>query len=147
MSSALLRRAVVLTLLAAALPGAVAQASAPKKADDGAHLDLAPIGLPVHTGGKIKNYVFVQTRLVPGPGFDATRLREKEPYYRDALVRSAHRTTLNPAGDWTTLDRARLEATLLTEARRISGPKSVRAVILLNQTPRRRTGLPGSAPR
>ena len=36
-------------------------------------------------GGKIKNYVFVQVRLLPAPGADLIKLRVKEPHYRDAL--------------------------------------------------------------
>lgn len=105
------------------------------------HLELAPIGLPVIVSGKIKNYVFVQTRLLPAPGADLIKLREKEPYYRDALVRAAHRTPFNSAADWTLLDERRLEATLLAEARRISGPRSFSAAELVKQTPRRRTGM------
>jgi hypothetical protein len=69
------------------------------------------------------------------------KLREKEPYYRDALVRAAHRTALNKAGDLTALDEVRVEAVLLSEARRISGPKSFSRAELMRQTPRRRSGL------
>ena len=107
-----------------------------------AHLDLAPTGLPIIVGGRIKNYIFVQARLVPAPGADLIKLREKEPYYRDALVRAARRAPLGQAGDWTVVDKARFEAVLLAEARRISGPKSFARAELIKQTPRRRTGMP-----
>lgn len=105
------------------------------------HLELAPTGLPVIVNGKIKNYVFVQVRLLPAPGAELIKLRVKEPYYRDALVRAAHRAPFNSPADWTLLDEHRLEATLLAEARRISGPKSFKAAELVKQTPRRRTGM------
>jgi hypothetical protein len=56
-------------------------------------------------------------------------------------VRAAHRRPLNSDREWTQLDASRLEATLLAEARRISGPKSFKAAKLVKQTPRRRTGM------
>jgi hypothetical protein len=106
------------------------------------HLDLASTGLPIIVDGRVKNYVFVQARLMPAPGADLIKLREKEPYYRDALVRAAHRAPLSRAGDWTTVDKSRFEAILLAEARRISGSKSFARAELVAQTPRRRTGMP-----
>jgi hypothetical protein len=99
------------------------------------------MGLPLIDGGRVRNYVFVQTRLIPGPGADVMKLREQEPLYRDALVRAAHRSSFAAAGDWTAVDQARVEAVLLAEARRISGPKSFSRAQLVQQTPRRRTGI------
>jgi hypothetical protein len=133
----------IIVLLAAGLSASGAQASGKgdPKTSGPSHLELAAIGLPVIVGGKIKNYVFVQVQLLPTPGADLIKLREKEPYYRDALMRAAHRAPFNSAADWTQLDERRLEATLLAEARRISGPKSFQAAELLKQTPRRRTGM------
>ena len=43
--------------------------------------------------GKIKNYVFIHMRLKPSPAADITKLRAAEPYYRDSLIRAAHRTS------------------------------------------------------
>ena len=108
------------------------------------YLELSPMALPVISGGKVKNYVFIQARLLPGPGADLLRLREYEPYYRDALVRAAHRTHFNGPNDWTALDTQRVQAVLLTEARRISGPRAFSAAQVVRQTPRRRTGMPGT---
>ena len=146
MTTRTLHRAFAALVLAAALSAGGAQAGgAPKKGGEGtgagAHLDLAPTGLPIVVNGRVKNYVFIQARLVPGPGADLIALREKEPYYRDALVRAAHRGLLTNPNDWTMVDEARLEAILLAEARRISGPKSFSRADLLKQTPRRRTGM------
>ena len=143
-----LSRIMTAALLVLALGSGTAHAGGgAKKPEAGAgpaHLDLAPTGLPIIVGGRIKNYVFVQARLVPGPGADLIKLREKEPYYRDALVRAAHRAPLGQAGDWTAVDKARFESVLLAEARRISGPKSFARAELVSQTPRRRTGMPGA---
>ena len=141
-------RALLVASLVLGWAGSVHAAGGGKPPGKGpAYLDLAPTGLPVFVDGRVKNYVFIQVRLVPAPGADLIKLREKEPYYRDALVRAAHRTPFTRAGDWTVLDEARLEAVLLAEARRIGGARSFAAAELVRQTPRRRTGMPQRATR
>jgi len=147
MSFAILRPFCLL-LLVLAWGGSAQAAGAAKPAGKGpAFLELAPTGLPVIVDGRVKNYVFIQARLLPAPGADLIKLREKEPYYRDALVRAAHRTPFTKAGDWTVLDEAKLEAVLLAEARRIGGARSFSGAELVKQTPRRRTGMPQRAQR
>lgn len=139
--------AVCIAAAALVLASPPANAAGPTKGskDDGdRYVDLAPVGLPVIVNGTVRNYVFVQARLWPAPGADPAKLRAKEPYYRDALVRAAHRTPFTRAGDWTSLDTARVEAVLLAEARRIDGAKSFKSAAVLRQTPRRRTGMPGA---
>jgi hypothetical protein len=64
-----------------------------------------------------------------------------EPYYRDALVRAAHRQPFVRADDWTRVDDVRLKAVLLAEARRISGPKAFSSVEIKRQAPRRIAGM------
>ncbi|MDP8915612.1 MAG: hypothetical protein M3M95_00115 [Pseudomonadota bacterium] len=129
------------TLLAASPVSAGGGGGAAKGKEGGAYVDLAQMGLPIIVNGKIKNYVFVQMRLKPGGGADVIKLREKEPFYRDALIRAAHRASFGRADDWTVVDEARLEAVLLAEARRIAGPKAFAGAELLRQTPRKRTGM------
>ena len=48
--------------------------------------------MPIVVDGQLVNYVFVYVRLNLTSGANATRLREKEPFFRDALVRAGHRT-------------------------------------------------------
>lgn len=133
---------VLFAALALAAPASASGGGSADKAKTGGnHLDLAQMALPIVVNGKIKNYVFVQMRLKPAGGADLLKLRDKEPYYRDALIRAAHRVPFTRADDWTVVDEARLEATLLAEARRISGPRSFSAAELLRQTPRKRTGM------
>lgn len=126
----------------AASPALAAGGAAPKPGDAGGYVDLAQMGLPVIVDGKVRNYVFVQMRLKPGGGADIVKLREKEPFYRDALIRAAHRGAFSRADDWTVIDEARVEGALLAEARRIAGPKAFSAAELVRQTPRKRTGMP-----
>ena len=104
-------------------------------------LNIAGVGVPIIAGGRIRNYVFVTLRLTLGSGQTPEMMRAKEPYYRDALVRAAHRQPFTKADDWTVVDEARLKAVLLAEARRISGPKSFSGVEIRSQAPRRRAGM------
>lgn len=130
------------TALMAASPALAAGGGAPKAGDGAGYVDLAQMGLPVIVGGKVRNYVFVHMRLKPAGGADLVKLREKEPFYRDAMIRVAHRGAFSRADDWTVVDEARIESALLAEARRIAGPKAFSAAELVRQTPRKRTGMP-----
>jgi len=145
------RRCFLPVLTAAALltsPAFAAGGGKAKKGGGGAHVDLAQMALPVIVDGKIKNYVFIELRLKPSGGADISKLRAAEPFYRDSLIRAAHRTSFSPPGDWTRLDERRVEAFILAEARRISGPKAFVAAEVVRQTPRKRTGMrSGPAPR
>lgn len=130
-------------VLLSAAAGAV-EASAPPAKKEGAdpagqYVDLSPIALPVLDGRRLKNYVFVSLRLKLSPRADMQKWRDKEPYFRDALVRAAHRTALNPPGDFSTLDEARLKSMLMAEAGKITGPGVVTGVALKSpQAPQRR---------
>ena len=109
----------------------------------GQFVDLAPVGLPVIVDGRLINYVFVYVRINLTPAADLVRLRDKEPYFRDALVRLGHRTPFTLAGDYTRLDERRLRAALFQSAVQIAGPGAIASVeILPGGGPMRRTGLP-----
>ncbi len=136
-------RALLIALAAASVAG-VAQASEPKKekSDVGQYVDLQPVGLPIVAKGQLVNYVFVYVRLNLTSSANAAKLREIEPYFRDALVRSAHRTPFTLASDWTKVDSARLTSTLLAEATRIAGAGQISSVAITSQAPRRRVSTP-----
>ncbi|HEX8568988.1 MAG TPA: hypothetical protein VF699_03570 [Caulobacteraceae bacterium] len=132
-------RALIIAALLAAVPAAALAGGGKKKEEGdalGPHVDLAAVGVPIIVDGRIVNYVFVQARLNVAPGQDAVKLRTKEPWYRDALVRAAHRTPFVKADDWNHVDDRRLNAVLLAEGRRISGPKAFSSAQILNQAPR-----------
>lgn len=101
-------------------------------------LNMAGVGLPVISGGRIRNYVFVALRLHLGGGATAQTLRSKEPYLRDALVRAAHRTPFLNTANWNVLDGAALSASLMRSATTIVGRGQVTRVEILSQAPRRR---------
>lgn len=143
------RRDLLATAVLLSAAASAAEASAPPKKEGATgpqYFDLAPVGLPVLDGRRLKNYVFVGLRLQLANGQDPQKWREKEPYFRDALVRAAHRTALNPPGNWSALDEGRLKALMMAEAARIAGPRGVTGVSLTNrQAPQRR--LPGAPKR
>lgn len=140
-----MRRRQILAALPVALAAGAAHASGGgegKKEPIGQYVDLAPVALPIVVGGKLINYVFVQVRINLSKSADVPKLREKEPWFRDALVRAAHRTPFTKASDYTVVDEARLKAAMMREAVAIVGARYVASVAINSQTPKQRSGLP-----
>jgi flagellar basal body-associated protein FliL len=135
------RRALIAALLAVAATTAHASEGAEKKGDVGQYVDLQPVGLPIVMKGQLVNYVFVYIRINLTSTANASRLREKEPYFRDALVRLGHRTPFTLASDLGKIDAPRLTAALSREAAIIAGPGQIRSVVVTSQAPRRRMGV------
>lgn len=104
-------------------------------------LNLAALGLPVIADGRVRNYVFVNIRLHLAAGADPVRVRAKEPYFRDALVRAGHRTPFTVADDWTVLDGDAIVRSVMAAAPGLAGAGVVRRVEVVSQTPQRRTGV------
>jgi hypothetical protein len=137
----MIRRALIAA--AFALAATTAQASEPKKegkGDVGQYVDLQPVALPIVNKGLLVNYVFVYVRINLTGGANAARLREKEPFFRDALVRAGHRTPFTNPADLSQVDTPRLTAALAREAAAIAGPGQIRSVVVTSQAPRRRVG-------
>ena len=108
----------------------------------GQYVDLQPVGLPIVVKGQLLNYVFVYIRLNLSAGADATALRDKEPYFRDALVRIAHRTPFTDPADLNRIDEVKLTAALMREASAIAGPGAIRQVVVTSQAPQHRIAAP-----
>ena len=107
-------------LTAVAVFGLAPPARAGGEEEAGA-VGIAGVGLPVIAGGRIRNYVFVSLRLHLARGADAAAIRNKDAFFRDALVRAAHRTPFTVAEDWTRLDGRAMSAALMQAASRIAG--------------------------
>ena len=131
-----MRRRLILLALAAALSTPALAAEEKKDDANGQYVDLAQVGLPVVLDGRLVNYVFAQVRLNLRPGANPVQLRTKEPYFRDALVRAAHRAPCVVAGDPNKLDAGALQRTMLAEAAKIAGPGVVISVQLVSQQPK-----------
>ncbi len=123
--------------LSAVAPSALAE-GAPAA---GGSLSMPGVGLPIITGGRLRNYVFVSLRLHLGGSATPETMRSKEAFLRDALVRAGHRTPFVVADDWTRIDPAAVSASLMRSAATIAGRGSVTRVEIVSQAPRRRTGV------
>jgi len=143
-----MRRRTLLTAalaLAAAPPAAwAAEEKKEGKQDVGQYVDLQPVGLPIVAKGQLVNYVFVYVRLNLTSSANAAKWREREPYFRDSLVRAAHRTPFTLMSDYTKIDEARLIGALYREASAITGPGQIRSVVVTSQQPRRRVATPSA---
>ena len=103
---------------------------------------MSPVALPIVVDGRLVNYIFVTLRLGLSPNADPPTMRAKEPYFRDALVRAAHRQPFVRDDNYTQLDDNRLKATLLREASAIVGPGMVLSVQVIREQAQHYEGLP-----
>ena len=136
------RHALIALVLAflAVLAGPVAAADDKKEAkgDVGQYVDLRTVGLPIVSKGELVNYVFVYVRINLTSSASVSKLREMEPFFRDALVRSAHRQPFTLASDLGKIDTPRLSATMMKDAVALAGPGQIRSVVVTSQASRRR---------
>jgi flagellar basal body-associated protein FliL len=131
-----MRFALAIAGLLTAVAGA-AEAADPKPQDAvQQYVAVSPVAIPIIVNGKIVNYVFVNVRVDLTARADSTKLREREPYFRDALVRAAHRTPFTDPNDYTRIDEAKLKAALLRDAAAIAGPNAIRGVTITSQAPK-----------
>lgn len=130
------KRLLILAASLLVLSGAAHAAEKPKEV--GQYVDLQPVALPLVFDGQLVNYVFVYVRVNLTNGADVIRIREKEPAFRDALVRSGHRTPFTVPGDWQRVDEAKLSAAMTRDASAIAGRDNVSSVVVTSQTPQRR---------
>jgi hypothetical protein len=133
---------ILFLTLGLALSPLGARAAEPKAGEVGQYVDLVPVGLPIVAKGRLVNYVFVNVRINLTASADAAKLREKEPYFRDALVRAGHRTPFTLAGDYNRIDGPRLAAALQRETALIAGPRAIKSVIIQKQAARRQIVMP-----
>lgn len=132
----------LLIIAAAFLLTASAAAASEKKPEKGEapkpqYLDMGAMALPVIIKGKVANYVFVKARLNLNDKADMAKVREAEPFIRDAVVRAAHRTPLVLDKDYQKLEEAPLKAVVARESATLAPKGAVKSVELTSQTPLR----------
>lgn len=138
-----MRRALIASLLVAAAFAAGPAGAADKKEEPPSPTVLmSPVALPIIVDGRLVNYVFVTMRLGLLPTGDIPRLRAKEPYYRDALVRAAYRTPFVRDDNYAAIDEGKMKAALLRGAAGIVGPGKVISVTITKALPQHTDGLP-----
>jgi hypothetical protein len=130
------KRALILALSLLVFGGNAHAAEKPKAAV-GQYVELQPVAMPIVVDGRLVNYVFVYVRINLQGGADVTKIRDKEPFFRDALVRDAHRTPFIVPGDWQKIDEPKLIAAMTRDAVGIVGPGVVASVTITSQTPQK----------
>jgi hypothetical protein len=107
------RRALILAILLAPIAPAMANPPPAAKSPEGElnekevarSLDLYGLVFPVFTEtGKLKNYIFVDAKMLVADRRDPSKYREQAHFIRDAVLRAAHRVSFNKKGDYTKLD-------------------------------------------
>lgn len=128
--------------LAATSPALASSSGGKTEAAPGAlNVNIAGVGLPVISNGRIRNYVFVTVKVHLGPDQTLEGMRAKDPFIRDALVRTAHRVSLAMPNDFTRMNENAINAAVMAIANVVVGHGGVTASEVLMQTPRRRTGV------
>jgi hypothetical protein len=134
----MMKRLLILAVPLLVLAGGAAQAAEEKKPKEvGQYVDLQPVALPIVVDRQLVNYVYVYVRVNLKSGVDVSKLRDKEPFFRDALVREAHTTPFIVPGDWEKVDEAKLKAALGRDAALITGPGVVASVVVTSQSPQK----------
>ena len=140
------RRDLVLALSAAGMAsstlGSNARASGPPAPTAGQNLDMTTMALPIAVNGRLLNYIFVAIRINLTASADIIRLRAREPYFRDTLIRAAHRTPFTVATDYNRIDQVRLKAAVLQTVAAFGGPRAVSSVVVMSESPRHRVPIP-----
>ncbi len=120
--------------------------AAPAPPPAGSSLYLSTVGVPILSGGRLVNYVLVRLTLSLRPGTDVSRLSEKEPYFREALVRLGYHLRLNPPNSLNRVDPALVSAKMLPLCQAIAGPNVVTGVEVKYQEPETWLAAPKPAP-
>lgn len=105
-------------------------------------MQLEAVALPVIVDGRLLNYVFLSIRLDLYANADSAKVRAKEQYIRDDLVRMGHRTPFTRQDDYTRLDEAKVRAEVLRFTAASIGPGMVQSVVITKQTSQKMLTLP-----
>jgi hypothetical protein len=139
-------RAIVFALIAFFSLAGSALAADPQHPPDDHSVAISPVALPVVVNGEVVNYVFVTAKVMLSPGADEFTIRDKEPFFRDALVRDAYRTPFVVANDYNRIDEGKLRAVLLRDASAIAGAGNIRGIVVVSQTAQHFVRTPHAAP-
>jgi hypothetical protein len=127
-------RRSILALSAGALALAAGAHAAPPKAEAvsaeqaasekeiARSIELGGLVFPVFDkDNKLRNYLFVNARMLVADGKDPWKYREQSHFIRDAVIRAAHRTSFHLAADMSKLDEKRAAAESLKAANAVLG--------------------------
>jgi hypothetical protein len=131
--------AVAASLCLTAAPVAASEGGDAKKAGH-ASVQLGAVAIPVTVDGRLVNYIFLNIRINLTMTADEALFRNREPYFRDALVRTASRISFAQPGKDYLLDEARFKQVMTAEWAKITGPGVIKSIDILRQSPKRHPG-------
>ena len=133
---------LALGLMIAVAPVERALAAAPPPASQ--TIALEAVALPIIVDGKLINYVFCSIRLDLYPNADGAKVRAKEEFFRDDLVRMGHRSPFTRKDDYTKVDEARVRAEIMRIAPGLVGPGVIKSATIIKQSSQKLMTLPPS---
>ncbi len=98
---------------------------------------LASVAIPVFEGRNVVNYLFLSIKINLTPKANQGKLRDMEPYFRNALIRAAHKTSFAMAGRNDKLDEPRFKAVMKAEFLKVGGAGTIESVEVVSQSPKR----------
>ncbi len=96
-------------------------------------VQLANIGIPVFTGHTVSNYLFLSIKIHLTPKAPEAKYRDMEPYFRDAAVRAASKTSFADPKHSDKLDVPRFQAAMMTAFAQVTGPGMIKQVEVVTQ--------------
>ena len=137
---------LALGLMIAVAPVQPVLAAADKDKDKSAAQTIAlqAVALPIVVDGQLINYVFCSVRLDLYPNADGAKVRAKEEYFRDDLVRMGHRNPFTRKDDYTKVDEARVRAEVMRIAPALVGAGVIRSATITKQSSQKLMTLPPS---
>jgi len=128
--------AVVAGLCLYITPAMASEGGEAKKAGS-ASVQLGAVAIPISVDGRLVNYIFLNIRINLTMTADEAKFRDKEPYFRDALVRAASRISFGQPGKDYLLDEPRFKQVMTSEWTKITGPGVIKSIDVLSQSPKR----------
>ena len=122
--------------LLSTMPARASEGGDAKKAGNPS-VQLGAVAIPVTVDGRLANYLFLNIRVNLTVTANEAKLREQEPYFRDALVRMASKVSFGQAGKDYLLDEQRFKQVMTIEWSKITGPGVIKSIDILSQSPKR----------
>ncbi len=124
--------------VAAAAPanaqGHSAEAENPAEAEIARSIELGGMVFPVFDEKrKLRNYLFINARMLAGPGKDVWKYREQQHFIRDALLRASHKVSFHQQGNFKKLDEKLAAAECLKAANAVVGEKDALVTMTFTQ--------------
>jgi len=111
-----------------------AEPAAPDEAEVARSVELGGMVFPVFDENrKLKNYLFINARMLSGPGKDVWKYREKQHFIRDAIVRASHKVSFHQKGNFKKLDEKLAAAECLKAANGVIGEKDALITMTFTQ--------------